>query len=271
MAVLALWFPSVGTFGVLLAVAAFVAPFLDLKGRQRIAAVLLSAIFGAGELVSIVMAEGAQKKTEAAHKEEVSLLQKNIDDLKDQAARSDAAQEAREAYLTAKLEDYVAFEKRIGPRLVKLALASQEYARKQFETQKLTDKELYDQTMDVVKRIRDFSVSREKRRDELFAAERMAATNLPPGQSDQAWRNYSDEIERQYSDDSDTWARRILGDAVFVTRKLEERLQVTPNSTQGINVRDVLSGNLAGARPELDLANYLEQAAKALAPRPGIQ
>lgn len=263
-AIVAYWFPSIGSCGIVLAVVAFLVSLVDLKGKQKTVVATLSILLGVGEWIAISKNDTSEKKKDDAHRAEVTELQNRIADLKAQAATNEIAQRTREAHLTTELNDYIAWEKRLGPYLAKLGEASKEYARKQYETKQLSDKELYAQTMDVVKRIREFSSERQQREYTLSSEwqRASAAAFSDPAHSkiDESFHFYTLQLEQEWADDQKTWARRILGDAAYCAKTLDTRIGLEPN----VKMNTALDGSLAGAYPERELANALEEAAKRL-------
>ena len=153
MAYVALWFPPVGSFGIVLAVAGFIVSIIEFKGLLRVLLCTCCLLLGIGEIVSIVKADNA-------HNAEVGQQHADIENLRGDLRKSETEHQVAEAYLKAKLEDSYQMNTQLaqlGPALMKLAQVSAEFEKKQYESKTASNKELYDFTMGVVKKIRDFS------------------------------------------------------------------------------------------------------------------
>jgi hypothetical protein len=259
----AMWFPSVGTFGVLLSVLGALVSIIELKGPKRIILALAFILFGAGEIISIV-------RSDAAHATEIANQHTDIVNLQGQIQKSDVERQVSEAYLKAKLEDSYSMNAQLAqfaPALMKLAQTSADFERKQFEVKVTTNKELYDFTMSVVKRIRDFS-------QKYLNLEQQQTT-------EQMKRNYANLSEtqrrQQFAEDTEKELRldnqkdfefrnTILADALYARNEFQKRNIVVPPLGQRatLDVDLVLQGILSGPQPELRLADYLELLAKQL-------
>ena len=172
MAFLAVSFPSVGMFGVVLAVFGALVSILAFTGGKRIGLALIFVLLGAGEVVSIL-------KADSIHQTEVRNQHIDIENLNNELHKSETQRQVDNAILRTKLEDYAGLSQ-LGPALMKLAQTSAEFQKKQYETRVLNDRDLYELTMKVVKNIRDFSakyaqVEREREAELMSPAARQYA------------------------------------------------------------------------------------------------
>ncbi len=202
-----MWFPSVGTFGIVLAVAGSLVSLLALTSWKRSLA-LLFALLGVGEIVSI-------HKADVAHETEVENQHQDIETLTKELQKSETQRQMENAVLQTKLEDYAGLS-RLGPALMKLAQASAEFQKKQYETKVISDRDLYDLTMKAVKNIRDFS----KKYAELELKREQSLSNSTSGLVSEIERQQklSDEINRSfqlYRAKQSEFQISILPDAIY--------------------------------------------------------
>ena len=258
---LAMWFPSVGMFGVVLAVVGAIVSILAFTGGRRIGLALLFGLLGVGELVSI-------HRADTAHDTEVHNQHDDIENLRDELRKSDTERQVAEAYLKAKLEDSYQMNaqlSQLGPGLLKLAQVSADFEKKQYEAKTTSNKELYDFTMGVVKKIRDFSEKYQAlRRQQSDALMVSAKEPQSDAERQRRWSEWTQkEIQLDYSRDSEFRAS-ILPDALYAKSELQKKGIPEPNLTprQKSDVDIVLRGVLAGVYPEQTLADYLELRAK---------
>jgi len=125
----------------------------DAKRTTRTFIAIWLAAFGVSALVSNIeqkhRSENAQATVQAGLKTSIDSLQIR---LQDELLRHTA--EAQ--YLHGRLDELSQFT----PAILKLAQATEENTRKQYEAKMLSNKDLYDATMDVVKKMREFGKRR---------------------------------------------------------------------------------------------------------------
>ena len=102
-------------------------------------------------------------------------------------------------YMKAKLEDSERLNQQYAPAIKQLAQTSADYMQKQYENKVISDKELYDLTMGVVKNIRDFSqkyaaMSRQQN-NEMMASVRQAGTEA---EGNQRWQKGTEDSIQLY-------------------------------------------------------------------------
>lgn len=254
MAHFALWFPPMGTFGIALAVLGVFVSIMGFKGILRVVLVSACVLLGVGEVVSII-------KADSAHKAEVRSQQTDIENLRGELHKSDTERQVAEAYLKAKLEDSYQF----GPVLMKFAQTNAEFERKQYETKAATGKGLYHFTMDVVKKIREFS-QKYRLAESQLSYEQMKNVGQAQNEAER-WRLWNEgtqkEMQLYYSRDNE-FRTSILSDAIFAKNELQKRKVPEPilNPIEKSDVDMVLKGILVGPRPELNFADYLELMAR---------
>ena len=264
MSLLAIWFPPVGAFGVLLAALGAGLSLIGFAGWRRIVYASLFVLLGIGDVVSAIRADGA-------HQVELKAQHDDIENLRAELRKSEVHRQVSEAYLKAKLEDSYQMYSQLaesGPALLKLAQTSAESERKQYEAKVRSAKELYDFTMGVVRKIRDFS--QKYRLLEAQESESLMNSMKQPQLSDadrqQRWNQaMQKEIQLNYNRDFE-FRSTILPDAVHAKYELQKRKVPDPplSPVQRSEVDMVLRGVLAGSYPELAVADYLELMAKQL-------
>src|SRR5712691_1638823 len=150
MPLLGLWFPPVGTFVSVLALAGSLVSLLSFSGLKRITLALMFILLGLGEIVSI-------HKADTAHEIELLNEHNDLEKLTKELRNSETQRQVDHAILRTKLEDFARFSQ-LGPALMTLAQISAEFQKKQYEAKILSDRDLHDLTMKAVKEIRDFSL-----------------------------------------------------------------------------------------------------------------
>ena len=254
--VMAMWFPPVGTFGILLAIAGFIVSIVGFQGKTRIVLAGACILLGLGEIVSII-------KADAAHDAEVKQQHADVEGLRSDLQKSELQRAAESAYLRAKIEDYDKF----GPALMLMAKTGAEFQRKQYENKVQTEKELYDFTMDVVKRIRaleaKYNDAEEKARADYDVARRGKITiedNRGP------WNDYIAKSTQLSTMKDREFRDTILPDALYARGEMWRRHIPEPvlDPMNRAGVDSALRGMLAGPYPEMSLAVYLEDMAKHL-------
>lgn len=153
---------------------------------------------------------------------------------------------------------------------MKLAQTAVDFQKKQYETKTIGDRELYDSTMNAVRRLRDFSIKYAK----LEVENRQMFSSLPASlESNEVRRlRFLGEINKnlQISQAKQSeFQSSILPDAIYARNQLLQRNLpeplLTPSERTDLNV--VFKGMVAGINPEMTLATHLELWVKPLARR----
>ena len=252
-----LWFPNipVGFFGIILAVLGALVAVLEFKGAKRFWWASAFIVLGILEAVVIV---GADR----AHDAEVANLTHEIESVKEKLQQSELSRVADTNKLQGRLEVFAEF----APAIVKLAQATELNTRKTYEAKMLSNKDLYDATMDVVKKMREFGQRRRiesgRQMDANMAAMRTATTDA---ERIKVWADQSSSMTATYYREDAEFRASILPDAVYVRNELLRRkIPESPNPMRPVNIQAIFAGSLAGAYPEFYAADYLEQMAKQL-------
>ncbi|SRR6266446_2953183 len=154
--------PSVA--GILLATLAFALVFVkeldeklkDKRGVRWSLAIVLSVIGISGFISDFVQRAEERARVQSADKERRKAEQEQkdaVDGIKEQLHQSELQRVADVKYMQGKLDVFVQF----APAIVRLAQATEENTRKQYEAKMLSSKELYDAAMDIVRRMREFA------------------------------------------------------------------------------------------------------------------
>jgi hypothetical protein len=167
-------------------------------------------------------------------------------------------------YMQGKLDVFAEF----APAIVKLAQATELNTRKTYEAKMLSNKDLYDATIDVVKRMRAFGQKRQLESDQQWNASVAASRNATTeAERLKLWTDErNNSIAASYRMDAE-FRSSILPDAVYVRNEvLRRKISEPPSNPRRPTsaVQMVFAGVLAGAYPEFDAADYLEQMAKQL-------
>jgi hypothetical protein len=253
------WFPNIpaGAFGIILAVLGALVAVLEFKGAKRFWWASAFILLGVFELVVIIRAD-------QAHDAEVTTFTHEINGVKEQLHQSELARVADTNKLQGKVEVFAEF----APAVIKLAQATELSARKTFEAKMLSNKDLYDATIDVVKKLREFGQRRRLESSQQTDAN-MAAMQATTTEAEKAkvWADQSNKLVATYYQKDAEFRTSILPDAVYVRNELLRRKipEPPPNPMRPTSmVQMVFTGSLAGAYPEFDAADYLEQMAKQL-------
>ena len=256
MATFAIWLPPAGIFSLVLAVLGAIVSIWEFKGWKRIALASAFVLLGVGEGVVLYRAD-------VAHDAEVKQQHVDVEALRSDLQKSELQRAAESAYLRAKIEDYDKF----GPALMLIAKTGAEFQRKQYENKVQTEKELYDFTMDVVKRIRaleaKYNDAEEKARADYDVARRGKITiedNRGP------WNDYIAKSTQLSTMKDREFRDTILPDALYARGEMWRRHIPEPvlDPMNRAGVDSALRGMLAGPYPEMSLAVYLEDMAKHL-------
>jgi hypothetical protein len=260
MPLLGWWFPPVGTFGSVLALAGSLVSLLAFTGWKRITLALMFIFLGLGEIVSV-------HKADTAHEIELRNQHSDLEKLTKELRNSETQRQVEHAVLRTKLEDFAQLSQ-LGPALMKLAQTSADFQKKQYETKIMSDRDLHDLTMKAVREIRDFSL----KYSELELKQILARNNAISGPvSEVDWRKTGlDEFNRsvrmsraKYSEFQTT----ILPDVMYARNELIKAKLPEPvlDPSEKTYVDIALKGMLAGINPEMSLATHLELWAKPLA------
>jgi hypothetical protein len=258
--------PSIA--GILLAALAFAFVFVKeldekLKDKRAIRwclAVMLSIIGVSAFVSDLVQKYDERIRTEnAEHKQE-----QDMNDIRQQLQASETLRISDTRYMQGKLEVFAEF----APAIVKLAEATEFSTRKTYEAKMISNKDLYDATLRVVTKLREFSNKRhiqsDQRANQQMAAVRAAKTD---GERQKVWQDQVSAITAEYEQENTQFRSTILPDAVYVRNELLRRKipEPPPNPLHSSHEIELFfSGSLAGPYPELAAADYLEQMAKQL-------
>lgn len=254
--------------GILLAALAFALVFvkeLDEKLKDKRAvrwclAIVLAAIGVTGFISDLVQKADEKTRAQNAEKEQKTA----VDGFNEQLHQSELHRIADTRYMQGQLDVFVQF----APAIVKLAQATELNTRKTYEAKMLSNKDLYDATIEVVKRMRAFGQKRELESAQQMNASMAAMRNATnDAEKLKLWtEERNNSIAASYRNDAEFRAS-ILPDAVYVRNELLRRKIPEPPSSpmhSTSSTQMVFAGILAGAYPEFDAANYLEQMAKQL-------
>jgi hypothetical protein len=260
MPLLAMWFPSVGTFGIVLAVMGSIVAILAFRAWKGIGLALIFILLGIGEIVSI-------DKADTAHEIEVRNQHSDIESLTREFHNSEMQRQVETAVLRTKLEDYAGLSQ-LGPALMKLAQTSAKIQKKQYESKVVSDQALYNLTMKAAAKIRGFSM----KYTEVMSQRQEALMKSISGPASEIERRQtvSDEMRKNMQlcrAKQSEFQIIILPDAIYARNELVKRNLPEPllKPSQKTDLNVVFGGTLAGVNPELSLATYLELWAKPLA------
>ncbi|MGD0544674.1 MAG: hypothetical protein ABSB65_09710 [Candidatus Acidiferrales bacterium] len=256
-------FPPIGAFGLALTLIGALVSLVTIEGRKKFLLAGVFIVLGVGEFISIEISD-------KAHKEEVANQHSDIVNLQGQIQKSDVERQVSEAYLKAKLEDSYSMNAQLAqfaPALMKLAQTSADFERKQFEIKITTNKELYDFTMSVAKRIRDFSQKYSNLQNQQTTEEmKRNYVNLSETERRRIFAEDTQKDLQLYNQKDFEFRNTILADALYARNEFQKRKIVVPplgqRSTMDVDL--ALQGILSGPQPELRLADYLELLAKQL-------
>ncbi len=213
----------------------------------------------------------SQSHARKEHERELDDQRQAVMSLRSVIQTNEVRSAADMGYLKAKLEDSEKLNEKLSkfaPAVMKLAETSAEFTRKQYETKVTSDKELYAFTIDVVKKIREFSQKYEtlsrQQTDEMMNSVRQP--NLTEAEKQQRWNQDTQKSIQLYYNRDNEFRTSILPDALYARQELLKRKlpEPTVSPMQKSEVDMVARGMLAGPYPELALADYLEIMAKPL-------
>jgi hypothetical protein len=217
--------------------------------------------------VCLVLAQaGLQIKSQKEYDAKADRQDTDIQNLSAELRKSETGRQIDNAILKTKLEDYAQLAQ-LGPALMKLAQTSADFQRKQYESKVISDRELYRLTMDSVKKIRDFSA----KYDSLESANFQAYYDKSMSEAERLriWTAQTNKIIQLSDTKHHEFQTSILPDAIYARNELlRKRLAEPPlDPYHRATINMVLDGALAGVRPELEFATYLELMAKPLSPK----
>jgi hypothetical protein len=212
-------------------------------------------------------------RSDIAHEKEIREQLANSDSLRAELLQSELNQRESSSYFRAKLEDqghFCGVTSELAAGVKVLAATGADYERRLYEAKVVSNDELYELTMKAVTRIRDFSEERQRISNQEMEEERNVA--LANDLSDADKRQRQDQIWGKYREvnrSREKGFHSILADVLYVTGELQKRKLAEPTLTPATraDVNRVLSGIVAGAYPEVHLADYLEVWVKPLEPR----
>jgi hypothetical protein len=211
----------------------------------------------------------SQSHAREDHKYEINQQKQAVESLRIIINANEIRNAGNMGYLRAKLEDSERWNEKLSqfaPAVARLAETTADFTRKQYEAKLVSDKELYNLTMDVVKRIRDFyqkyRALSDKQNEERMAISRI--TKFTEAERQNQWIKETQKSTQFYLDRDNEFRSSILPDALYARQELSKRKLSEPNLSpmNKSTVNMVLRGMLAGPYPELELADYLELMAK---------
>jgi hypothetical protein len=208
-----------------------------------------------------------QSRLDEKHSQEIKVIvesnQKVVDGLRD----LDVQRKADNAVLVARLDDASKANddlRRFAPAIMRLAEATSENTRKQYESKVITDGQVKDMAIGVIKRIRDLHEKCENEKSAIFRPFAQADNNLSPDARRAAFIDEQNRqlIERLKIDDNchTTFTNLIMSDAQYVQRELIKKTNgdgfIDPRLRFGRLV--ILYGTTSGPDPYLEGASYLD-------------
>jgi hypothetical protein len=178
---------------------------------------------------------------------------------------SETKREVEAATMHQQMDDY----KQFGPAVMKLADLIAEYQKKQYENKVTSDHDLYALTMGVVKKLKAFAAKYDQLQQDLLASYPKVSSDLDPrsdAEKNKIWIENQNKTMQMYANKRREFQADILPDAIYARNALRARKLPEPqiSERQHESVDFTFQGMLAGAYPEVDLANYLELYAKPL-------
>ena len=162
----------------------------------------------------------SQSNARKSHQQEVARQQKDVEGIKDQLQKSELQRVSDTKYLEGKLDVFAQF----APAIVKLAQATEENTRKQYETKKLSNKELRDFTLKLVARMREFDKPYQIQFNNLSLKYRNAWNDPTERQKEEVeFIAIHTEYDRQFRNN-------FLADAVFCRDQLRAKLNMPPEN-----------------------------------------
>lgn len=201
----------------------------------------------------------------ASQKTAIQNLQQKLDQTENDRAQAEIKHAGEQKFVEGELQVF----KQVGPAVLKLAQVAEENIRKQYEAKMLSNQELYDATMEVVRKLREFAHKRAMQSAQQMNQE-MAAMQAAKTDSERQkiWQEQANKMTAAYYQTDAEFRSSVLPDAIYVRNELRRRKVPEPPPAGPFQSRQmidsVFAGSLAGAYPELDAADYLEQMAKQL-------
>jgi hypothetical protein len=133
-------------------------------------------------------------------------LRGSIAHLQSQVQESETGRRIDNAYLKAKLEDYKELQG-LAPALLKMAEASEDYTKKQYEVKVMNDAQLLDFSRDVIGRIRELGGKCKAQEDAIFVSSMDVPSQWQSMNQDQRGRYIAEQTQRR--ERADTQSRLI--------------------------------------------------------------
>jgi hypothetical protein len=196
-------------------------------------------------------------------------LNSSIGDLKSQLQKSDTGRQVDDAYFKAKLEDYKQLQD-LAPALMKIAEATENYTKKQYEVKEMSDAKLLDFTKGVVAKIRDLGGKCQAQEVSIaMTNSNYQAQSMTDEQKSQFW---GEQMQRQGAAEkrnmdicADDFRGQILGDAEYARGELLNRVGGDKFMSDFERMGHVALDTMSYSPYEINAAgNYLEALANKL-------
>jgi hypothetical protein len=216
--------------------------------------------------VQISRNDGAHAREIERQHNEMERQHTDIVNLTGELRQSETLRQVDSAYLKAKLEDYAQLSK-LAPALMQMAQTGEEFQRRQYQEKMTSNRELFDLTMSVVQKTRDFATKYETL--ETQRAFRPFPPNLATMTDDerrQAALQWSQDAGQERSQQHAEFVNTILPGAVYARDEFRKKKIKEPDLSgfERSEVNGCFNGLLAGIHPERRMADYLEYMAKQL-------
>ena len=238
----------------------------DKKERRayRIAFIVLAVL-------GISVSGTAELMSDRDHAKELSDGRSQVSELQN-TLQINQVQNARDmVYLKTKLDDQQQINDQLakfGPSIYKLAEVTEEYTRKQYQAKVLSDQDLYNFTMGVVKKLRDFSVRYDQQMRQL---EDQQTTSFTRGESQAEMLRVNSEFRSKemqlFAQRDDEFRTSVYPEALYAHDELLKKGIKEPTGLpmfEEMEAKSALSGLLAGPSPTMAFGDYLEIMAKGL-------
>lgn len=263
--VMALWFPPVGTFGIILAVGGTILAIVEFKGVLRVALVVACVLLGAGEVVSIV-------KNESEHTREVNEQKQAVENLKNMIQTSEIRNAGDMGYLKGRLEAALS---RPMPQFDTKGFAAALSEGIKTEIGNMSDKQLADATLAFCQELNVFSANHRAALYERMSQEETEDRAVGSAPMDQEGiekqRKIWDKYRQLDMQDRMNWEyeyrTKYMARAVYFRDMLWSRMGIQEQQLKGLDssAQIAFRGILAGADPVQEAATYLETLAHQLA------
>jgi len=254
----AFWFPPVGLFAAALAVLGAVVSVIEFKGWRRVLFALVFVFLGLGEGLSIIRAD-------SDHKKEVTDLNKALDRVQATLTATQIQSAADMGFLKGRLASAIA------PDIGRLGAAiAKENARMiELQTKTLSTRDLSDSAIRLAQKMREFErswkVQEQLAEEQLWNAQIGAKT---PEERVQLRNQETAFYIQSHANKETTFRSQFLGQAIYLRDQILNRLGNPAMTMQDHAKTLAFEGVLAGPTPISDAADYLEQLARRLSPKP---